>query len=241
MDEIPKLFYKYIRPEGAEVFLAKPQIHFTDWRKLDDLMEILPGAKPLTEVELDNEAARESRERHLPFALCRAMLAGLGQDYEWDRALRERFENQPCSLFINCLSARWNSGAMWALYAKEHTGIVFGVAYQDMPPRARALGKVNYSNQRPQLPMGKTDPVILLEAVRTKSVDWDYQEEWRSTDGSGEVESLSPGAVSEIIVGCRAMPKLIEQVNEFKRHSPKTRIFRAYPHPQFHEMARERI
>ena len=241
MDDFPKILYKYIEPEGAKKFLASPQLHFTDWRKLDDLMEVIPGTKPLTIHELHALAVEESRKRGLPYDFCRRNLASMGQDDKWERDLRKLFDDQACTLFLCCLTERWNSGAMWALYAAEHTGIVFGIKSKDLPERARRLGKVEYSQVRPLMPIGKTDVDILTKAVITKSKDWDYQDEWRAASGSGEIEPLSPGAVAEIIVGYDAAPNLVEAVRKFVKISPSTRIFHAYPHPQRHEMERKKL
>jgi hypothetical protein len=177
----------------------------------------------------------------LAYEKCREFAVDLAHNPEWERSLRKLFARQPCNLFLCCLTERWNSGAMWALYAKKHTGIVFGLNCRALPDRARALTRVAYSEIRPQTPMVKVNPDILAQAVETKSPDWAYQGEWRAASGTAETENLSQHTVAEVIVGYQASAKLIKSVKAFKNLSPSTKIYHAYPHPQRHEMARQEI
>ena len=70
---------------------------------------------------------------------------------------------------------------------------------------------------------------------------WEAIEPYAGELGSGDIELLSANAVSEIIVGYEASPDLIELARAFKTRGANPRIFRAFPHPQRQEMAREEL
>ncbi len=63
---------------------------------------------------------------------------------------------------------------------------------------------------RPQLAIPVVDKKVLLEAVRTKSRDWDYQSEWRLISTKVEKWSLAREEVAEIVVGYQAPKDVLE-------------------------------
>jgi len=136
---------------------------------------------------------------------------------------------------------------MWAIYADNHRGLVFGVHTESLPKRIGAWGKVRYRRNRPLLPTQETAYArvrlskVLEKAAFTKSLNWEHQKEWRATSATEGSEAIDPPAVAEIIIGYEASQELEKLALGFKKLSPSTRVFRAYPHPQRYIMKRKEL
>lgn len=205
-------------------------------------MEILPGQRPLNDAEAHRYATDQVHKHGVSYAEARNEAMMLGHDPNWERALRDLFLKQPCTLFLCCLAERWNSGAMWAMYAAKHTGLAVGFNMKTLPRRVTAgLGKVIYSQERPQMPLLETDHDVLALAAITKSKDWDYQDEWRVVAPTAATEYLKADAVAEIVVAYNADEKLVSRALEFKKNHPATKVYQAFPHPQMHQMDRQEL
>jgi len=215
-------------------------MRWKDFRQLDDLMEVLPGYRSLTEAEVQSVAKVQSAKTGISFEKCAFFyrtLSEMNPTY-WERELRKLIDEQEAMMFICSMSARADSGAMWGLYAERHQGIVFGVG----PVLERICAhkmiltrEVLYDETRPQLAIPVVDKNVLLAAVRTKSRDWDYQVEWRLISPEVQNWPLKREEVAEIIVGYKAAPDILELALTYRADG--TRVFQAYPDPKRHIMA----
>ena len=116
---MPPIFYKHLNVEGALAFLKSPQIRYKDWRKLDDLMEVLPGFRQLTEEEVRIEAKGRfarlpgvSLDKHEHFLRA---LTSLPAEY-LEEEMRKLFEAQPTTLFVCSMTSRHDSGEWIPLF-----------------------------------------------------------------------------------------------------------------------------
>lgn len=244
MAPIPSILYKYLDQSGAKAFLGKPRLCFKDWRKLDDLMEVLPGHRPMSEDEIQQQARIKAQQTRLSIEKCATFVRGLTQidPVYWERELRRSLEETPATLFICSMTDRWNSGAMWGLYAERHTGMVFGIhaAAINRIRKARAyLEPVVYSEERPQMPIPTIDPSIIKAAIKTKSTDWGPQREWRLISGSGADEALGLADLAELVIGYRSSTEIEGMALSFKASG--TRVFRGFSDPQLHQIARKEV
>lgn len=243
--QCPAILYKYLDSDGAKAFLKKPQIRFSDWRKLDDVMEVIPGCRIMTEPEILEVANRQSVQTGLSITDCSLMLRGISKFAAskpggWERELRKLHEDQPGMIFICSMSERYDSGAMWAAYAEQHTGIVFGLSSALIAQRTNAWpSPVRYAQKRPQMPFPVIDLKVLNEALVTKSTDWDFQKEWRLIADNNSTVILQPSDVLEVIVGYRGHAEIVELAKLKKAAGVK--IFQAYPDLELHRLARVEI
>lgn len=240
MADRPPVLYKYLDSAGARVFLNEPQMRWKDFRQLDDLMEILPGIRPLTEAEVRSIAKIQAAKTGITAEKCAhyyRTLSGMDPTY-WERNLRELIDEQEPTMFICSMSVRANSGAMWGLYAERHQGIVFGVGQvleQICAHEMVLTREVLYDEIRPQLAIPVVDKKVILEAVRTKSRDWKYQDEWRLISTEVQNWPLHREEVAEIVVGYKAPADILKLALAFKANG--TQVFQAYPDPEKHLMA----
>lgn len=240
MAERPPVLYKYLDSPGARAFLKEPQMRWKDFRQLDDLMEVLPGYRPLTESEVQAIAKMQSEKTGITVEKCAhyyRTLSGVDLTY-WEDELRKMIDKAEATMFICSMSARPNSGAMWGLYAERHQGIVFGVGPvldQICGHKMMLTRNVLYDDTRPQNAIPVVDKSVILEAVRTKSPDWDYQEEWRLISTEVKHWALTREQVAEIVVGYKAAADILELAVGYRANG--TKVFQAYPDPQRHTMA----
>jgi hypothetical protein len=75
---------------------------------------------------------------------------------------------------------------MWAHYAEKHKGAVVGIDFDNVFPgtgkeRGILLHAVNYCEDRPRMDVfSEYDPKELEKILSTKSVDWSYEQEFRT-------------------------------------------------------------
>ena len=253
MSQTPSILYKYIDISGANAFLAQPQIRYADWRELDDLMEVIPGFRPLREDEIGPAAVAQMKT--LPQAdyakVCERMRF-ISQTYTprtYEVHARKAMANVEKQFAVCCLSERWNSGAMWAQYSERHAGLVFGLKTPAIERIQRAepdshidLKRVEYLEDRPQVGMRlltDEDRASILRAIRTKSPDWDFQAEWRIIKHNSAANPVQWSDIAEVIVGSEATASLVELAKS--RAVENVSVFQTYFDSQRYSMARERL
>ncbi len=236
----PAVLYKYLNAEGAKDFLKAPQVRFKDWRKLDDSMEVVPGFRAYAEAEVDALATKMANETLVPREKCAHYLrtTSLVDPAYLEGQMRKEFLAQESTLFVCSLTARPESGAMWAHYAENHRGIVFGLAGAidrlcQMVPCG--LERMTYSEHRPQITFPIADRGALREAVFTKCEDWRYQAEWRLVANKASTAPLAVPEVAEIIVGFDVCEEITNLAVALKAQGVK--VAKAYPDPAFHRVA----
>lgn len=118
---------------------------------------------------------------------------------------KEKREDSLKNLGIFCLTETADDLAMWAHYAKDHTGLVIGFNARDsFFADSERFGRVEYC-QRP-----KVFPAPCIEGCFYKSWHWRHEREWRCVKqfepGDGAESRLLPipsGLISEIVIGCK--------------------------------------
>jgi hypothetical protein len=243
------VLYKYLDAKGALRFLEQPQLLFRDWRKLDDSMEVVPGFRPLTIFEIRQAAAQKFQDLQMAgtpisYDKCMALYQAVS---EIDRSylemqMREFLTEQDCTLFVCSMSERRDSGAMWAHYAENQRGLVFGISsvvQRLVTDKSCSRKQISYSAVRPQIAFPIVDNEALLSAIYTKCEDWSYQKEWRLLRNKAEPILLQHSEVEEIVIGAAADPKVKELAVSYKRLG--VRVFQAYPHPAEHRVAAKKL
>jgi len=152
--------------------------------------------------------------------------------------MRKEFLAQESTLFVCSLTARPDSGAMWAHYAENHKGIVFGLAgavdrlCQTVPC---GLERMTYSEHRPQITFPIADCETLRRAIFTKCEDWRYQAEWRLVANKASTTLLAVPDIAEIIVGFDVSDEITSLAVALKGQG--VNVAKAYPDPAFHRVA----
>lgn len=215
-------------------------MRWKDFRQLDDLMEVLPGCRSLSDPEIQWIAETQAAKTGITVEKCAHYYRALSEmnPTYWERELRKLIAAQEPTMFICSLSERVDSGAMWGLYGERHKGIAFGVGpvlERICAHRMMLTRKVIYDTTRPQIAIPIVDQGILLEAIRTKSRDWEYQAEWRLISTEVQHWPLHREEVADIVVGYKADSDILSMAMAFKEGG--TRVFQAYPDPVKHLMA----
>jgi hypothetical protein len=79
-----------------------------------------------------------------------------------------------------CFSQTWSNPLLWGHYAEKHTGVALGFDVPDY-----RLLQVSYTSQRVRIEVNSTtkrlklDDVLVNRLLRTKFVDWMYEDEYR--------------------------------------------------------------
>ena len=104
---------------------------------------------------------------------------------------------------VYCLSEKKDNLLMWAHYGKAHTGycLEFDASEGTFIGKAH---EVRYQKEYPVVQMIPTDPDRGKKGLLTKSLDWDYEEEWRiiTPEGRGHIDFPFHELVG-IIFGCK--------------------------------------
>ena len=242
MSPIPSRLFKYLDGDGAKAFLEKPQIRFKDWRKLDDSMEILPGFRALTETEIKHHAAAKYQQCQGKISLekCEIFVRALSNldPLYLEKEMRAIFNETEPTLFVNSMSARPDSGALWAHYAENHKGLVFGLGkvFSKLTEQHRlSFKEITYSDARPQMGFPVVDVNALKQSIYTKCVDWRYQAEWRMVNDKADPIFIEPSEVDEVIVGFNASADIRDLAIPMKPHGVS--VSQAYPDPKLHKVS----
>ncbi|MBL4607411.1 MAG: DUF2971 domain-containing protein [Pseudomonadales bacterium] len=75
---------------------------------------------------------------------------------------------------VICFSANWQNPVQWAHYANRHSGVCLGF---DVPKNC--LEKITYIEKRVTHD-GELGESLVMELLKTKYVDWEYEEEYRA-------------------------------------------------------------
>lgn len=135
------------------------------------------------------------------------------------------------SLYVLCLTQRWNSHLMWSHYASDHRGFV--VCYKpelvDVLRRedeVEAWGNVQYCDDVPQLKwFATTKEEMLGPLLSSKSREWSYEGEYRVLmhGPAGDLATfakIDPALISGVILGSRASESLIQKAFAEQQRRP---------------------
>ena len=244
--QAPPILYKYLGPAGAREFLNLPQLRYTKFIDLDDILDTMPGFTPMT----DDEARLNALER-----VTNNPLDGISLEHQriileeygkiptsyFEESMREILSEQGDFPYVCSLSAELGSLAMWSLYAGRHTGIVFGISSslnRLIADKGRDLQQMFYSQERPHTPANNPKMEDVVPALWTKGMDWEHQREWRIRSETDETDYLERGEVKEVIFGYRFDPKVSGNKAEQMARDVflQTEFFDPHPGPTEHKM-----
>ena len=202
--------YKYLSPERVDVLrnervrFSQPTV-FNDPFELSYVVDSIYGSGVNT---LEHALANTK--------LGNALLGAVGE--VTSKGLRQYFANQ---LGVLSLAEKPDNLLMWAHYARSHEGFVLeldathGLFNREASDgdRVRRLEKVAYSQTRPSIALANYSA---LRALLVKSLEWEYEQEWRMVlpleDSLQTIETqsppihlfaLPPQVVTGVILGCR--------------------------------------
>ncbi|MFZ1221170.1 MAG: DUF2971 domain-containing protein [Chthoniobacterales bacterium] len=243
----PRILYKYLGPAGAKAFLDQPQLRFTKFIDLDDILDTQPGFTPLTDEQARANAierVHRSPAKNVSVEHQIIFFENLGKiSPEALEAIgREVLEEQAEFPYVCSLSAEPGSLAMWSLYAQRHSGIVFGITsdcHRLISASGRVLQKISYSPLRPNTPFNNPKVENVVSALWTKGTDWEHQQEWRILAHNGTTDYLIGGEVKEVIFGYRYDPIISGAKEEHMGRDvfQQTKFFDAFPSPTEYKMA----
>jgi len=199
------VLYKYCDQLGAEKILETLELKLPYISQVNDPLECLPffycpNDKCLIE------------ERYLSILKQR----GLSQPTNYERTLDKLYESgeiqktlAECSLKFqrewnqkNCLlsvSKTAQNTVMWAHYTDKHHGVVIGIDYDNIFLEGDrefgiSMDPIKYSEQRPKInnltDFNSDSPETFLKAVLTKSIEWQYEQEFRAVFFNAHLQDL---------------------------------------------------
>lgn len=147
---------------------------------------------------------------------------------------------------IICFAENPLSELMWAHYAKKHGGCVLEIDTKNLPFK---FLQVHYSTRRPIIRRGPITNLKqvwegILRVVRTKSVAWSYEEEWRivaplptcEVHKKGDAElyffRFPPEAISGVLLGSRVSQKNADAATSDLKalNRPYLKLFQVFRH-----------
>lgn len=127
---------------------------------------------------------------------------------------------------ICCLSEKKDSLLMWSHYANEHKG--FNIEYKtteifDMHP---ILCPILYTEKMPSFASGENEIVNFSKLLFTKSLEWEYESEWRIARlGTEDYEFIQTPKPTAIYTGCRIDSELFNKLFDYCKTN-NVRLFR---------------
>lgn len=194
MPETPALLFKYVAPARVDI-LANEKIVFTPPERFNDVLDVRPNVKPVTDREYlrpIEKAAQEEFIRSLPphqrpktreqhERLLEFLNGGVDHVIDQAKEFAAKWQKELPKLIsqhfgILCLSETNDSHVMWAHYASDHRGFVVEIGTgADEFLKLGQLRKVEYL---PHCPV--YDPVVgAMGFWRQKLDHWAYEREWR--------------------------------------------------------------
>lgn len=200
--------YKYFHPDRVDV-LERAQLRFSPPHAFNDPFDLKPNIQGFASREYWNAAFREALPKivqeqyaELPeevrarvsVEIIQALIGTKASTMEqegFDLAqfvapnLRSVMETKLEELIgIFCLTEKPDNLLMWAHYADSHQGFVVEFDGADSYFNQRRseddefchVRKVKYSDKRPTLSLSEIES---LDTFLTKSLDWEYEQEWR--------------------------------------------------------------
>ena len=173
------------------------------------LFYLTSSAFALAAIALRRIKISRFAELNDPFELLAVSLA----EPDHRKAFRSLKEELNKSKGLLCFSASWSNPVLWGHYADKHAGIALGFEVTEGLP-VQAI----YSEHPLQIPIDKATGKLVLEEplvdelLRTKFVDWKYENEWRvfvnldhsTREGGMYFYDFSPDLrLSEVILGPR--------------------------------------
>lgn len=195
--KIKKYMYFYYLNEDKTIFEElsnrKPYKYYLDTSVMNNRYNINDGNLSFSHLKYFNN----------PFD-CNYFLAN-------NKNMNDRFR-------VLCLTEKHNNILMQSHYSGNHKGYCFEFSYTDIIRKIKSLeikglcifGKVSYRNKRPEIKsqvnkFSYTELKFYIDAVFTKHVEWEHEDEYRFaiiSDSVMEDFVVVPVDIKEIYVGC---------------------------------------
>ena len=194
------VLYKYCDLAGIEIILRTLELKLPYISKVNDPLECLPFfycPDDKSAIEKRYLSALKHKNRHPSADYKQKLKKGEIHKKLADSSLKfqKNWNHENCLLSV---SKTAKNTVMWAHYADKHKGVVIGIDFDNVFPEANRecgvlMEPVNYSEQRPKINI-LTDfndsPKAYLKAVLTKSIEWKYEQEFRTVFFYGELKDL---------------------------------------------------
>lgn len=221
--------YKYVTADRADI-LSRGMMRFTQPKEFNDPFELSDTVNALVGRDTNPVEAALNASK-----IGKSILDTMGQVI--GSGLQGYFSDQ---WGVLTLTEEPDNLLMWAHYADDHQGFViefdgghpFFDRRQTDEERFRRLHKVTYSEVRRSSPLKEYNA---MDALLRKSVEWEYEHEWRMIvplDESDEkieapvpihLFSVPPECITGLILGCRTSEvdrsRLLEVVVDGSRYA----------------------
>jgi hypothetical protein len=207
MAQLPERIFKYVSSDRIDI-LERLLIRFTQPSCFNDPFEMRPSVDGHTPEKLDDAQETVNQRMYRRFVLSggaisyeefrkiqnahnQADMDRLKFDsyYQKQAATAYAFKKWDSQVGILSLSAAEKNLLMWAHYADSHRGMLiefdpnhpfFNASNQtDAEFDFGMLTEVVYSEDRPKEHVEKTSPLEIIPMLKTKSVEWIKEQEWR--------------------------------------------------------------
>ena len=198
---------------------------------LDKISNIFKKTKPTLTKENKNEIFKDISISETLRKLC--------------SEIDEKIKTEFCSDRIFCVSEIFDSLLMWAHYSDNHKGAV--IRFRCLPGdyAFNAAKRVIYSTELPKLVIEEliegyfskervVEKKIVSEILLTKSIDWEYEKEWRiillqqNPFTKQDLRGVVSKEIDAIYLGCKMLPENEETIkNIVKAKLNHVKIFKA--------------
>ena len=203
----PILCYKYVKfDEGPLCIIKEGTIKFTDPRDFNDPFDCHP--------EVDEEALYKSTVEDKPYFERITNTSNLppGRRIEEKAKQKAKLKNHfhnynkvmNNNIGICCLSKTPLNLLMWAHYAENHRGFVIEFSIpQTLPLSSTSSDDIYYLDPLP-VEYKEKKPIItnrkdFKKYALTKSLDWEYEQEWRVIDFNRKDDGIRPYNRNQIL------------------------------------------
>lgn len=170
------------------------------------------------------------------------------------------FENFKSTTGVTCLSESYNSLLMWSHYASNHQGICVKYRLGDIVDELKFLPvPVIYSKERAsidKIDLGNDSYFeqlackSIVESVTSKSLEWQYEKEWRIVRDEGACgdrwDSAKKGALLDMIrptaiyLGCMATQATETKIKEYCK-SQKINLYKMEKDPNEYKLNEKEV
>jgi len=183
------ILYKYCDQLGIVKILESLELKLPYISQVNDPLECLPFFYcPDDKSAIEARYLSVCKRRNIPPSADYKQKLEKGEIHEILEESQRKLQkdwNQRKGCLLSVSKTAQNT-VMWAHYADKHKGIVIGIDFDNVftdTNRARGIlmNPVNYSEYRPKINiLPEFMPEEFLKTLLTKSVDWSYEEEFRT-------------------------------------------------------------
>lgn len=207
--ENDKKLFKYINIDGLEKTLKNCTLKFTKPEDFNDPFEFNDS---LVKREISKYHLKEIVKHREP-KVSRRRLKGLMKIYktdkeEFNKEIEMQFKQRKDTTRVTCFSLVNDSLLMWSHYADKHKGVCLEFSHDTLQKKFISdfqVIKVKYTKKIVPSSLSVYRDEAINHWVRTKSRDWEYEQEIRYLLGSDPVEfqKFDIRALKHIYFGCR--------------------------------------